>query len=213
MTQEWLVFHLKNPDQILFEITPQILLQAYRCGVFPMADSAGDTSIFWVEPDFRGVLPLDKFHTPRSLKKAIRRNLFEIRINTAFDQVVEKCAEETIEREKTWINQQIRQLYGELHEMGHAHSVEAWASDVLVGGLYGVSVGGAFFGESMFSRQTDASKICLVHLVERLNERGFTLLDTQFTTAHLERFGVIEIEKQQYIKLLEAVVNKKVRFC
>ncbi len=177
-----------------------------------MADSAGDTSIFWVEPDFRGVLPLDEFHTPRSLKKAIRRNLFEIRINTAFDQVVEKCAEETIEREKTWINQQIRQLYGELHEMGHAHSVEAWASDVLVGGLYGVSVGGAFFGESMFSRQTDASKICLVHLVERLNECGFTLLDTQFTTAHLERFGVIEIEKQQYIKLLEAAVNKKVRF-
>ncbi len=178
-----------------------------------MSDSAGDTSIFWVEPDFRGVLPLDKFHIPRSLKKSIRRNLFEIRINTAFDQVVEKCAEETIEREKTWINQQIRQLYGELHEMGHAHSVEAWASDVLVGGLYGVSVGGAFFGESMFSRQTDASKICLVHLVERLNECGFTLLDTQFTTAHLERFGVIEIEKQQYIKLLEAAVNKKVRFC
>lgn len=212
LKQERAVFDLKNPDQIIFEITPQILLKAYCCGIFPMADSAGDTSIFWVEPEFRGILPLDNFHIPRSLRKTVRRKLFEVRINTAFDLVVEKCAEETIERDKTWINQQIRHLYGELHEMGHAHSVEAWANEELVGGLYGVSVGGAFFGESMFSRQTDASKICLVHLVERLNKQGFSLLDTQFTTAHLERFGVIEIEKQQYIKLLEEAVSKEVNF-
>jgi leucyl/phenylalanyl-tRNA--protein transferase len=203
---------LKNPDQILFEITPQILLKAYCCGIFPMADSADDPTIFWVEPDIRGILPLDKFHVPRSLRKAIRRNKFHIRINKAFDQVVEKCAEETADRDKTWINQQIRHLYSELHEMGHAHSVEAWSNRKLVGGLYGVSIGGAFFGESMFSRQTDASKICLVHLVERLIKCGYSLLDTQFSTTHLERFGVIEVAKQDYIKLLESAVSRHVEF-
>ena len=203
---------MKNSDQILIEITPQILLQAYCTGIFPMADSAEDDAIFWVEPEIRGVLPLDQFHIPRSLRKTIRRNPFDIRINTAFNLVVEKCAEETLERDKTWINQQIRSLYAELHEMGHAHSVEAWADEKLVGGLYGVSVGGAFFGESMFSRQTDASKVCLVHLVKRLNELGFSLLDTQFTTSHLERFGVIDIDKQDYIKLLSAAVSKDKTF-
>ena len=177
-----------------------------------MADSADDPSIFWVEPEARGILPLDQFHIPRSLKKSMRQNLFEIKINTNFAGVVSKCAEETLERDKTWINEQITSLYGELHEMGHAHSVEAWIDDELVGGLYGVSVGGAFFGESMFSRRTDASKTCLVHLVKRLNARGFSLLDTQFTTAHLERFGVIEIAKKDYLKLLEPAINADASF-
>ena len=197
---------MTNPNDILFEITPQILLKAYCCGIFPMADSADDPSLFWVEPEVRGILPLDQFHIPRSLKKTIRKGPFELRINSAFKAVVSKCAEETEERDKTWINEQITSLYAQLHEMGHAHSVEAWHDGELVGGLYGVSVGGAFFGESMFSRRTDASKICLVHLVDRLNNRGFTLLDTQFTTAHLERFGVVEIVKQDYLKLLQQAI-------
>lgn len=177
-----------------------------------MADSAEDDSIFWVEPEFRGILPLDQFHIPRSLKKTLRRNIFDIHINTAFNEVVEKCAEETRERDKTWINAQIRQLYAELHEMGYAHSVEAWTDEKLVGGLYGVSVGGAFFGESMFSRQTDASKVCLVHLVERLIERDFSLLDTQFTTTHLERFGVVEINKEHYLDLLQIAIAQDTNF-
>lgn len=177
-----------------------------------MADSADDPTIFWVEPELRGILPLDQFHIPKSLKKSLRRQTYEVRIDTAFNQVVEKCAEETSERDKTWINQQIRHLYGELHQMGHAHSVEAWREGELVGGLYGVSVGAAFFGESMFSRQTDASKYCLVTLVERLKERGFKLLDTQFVTAHLERFGVIEIGKEQYMGLLDEATSGKAKF-
>jgi leucyl/phenylalanyl-tRNA--protein transferase len=203
---------VENPDQILLEITPQILLRAYCCGIFPMADSADDPAIFWVEPEFRGILPLDEFHVPRSLKKTMRKDLFEVRINTAFSEVVEKCAEETHERDKTWINSQIRSLYGELHEIGHAHSVEAWLEGELVGGLYGVSVGAAFFGESMFSRRNDASKYCLVKLVERLKSRGFSLLDTQFVTTHLERFGVIEIAKDKYMAILEDAITANVDF-
>ncbi len=203
---------MENPDQILLEITPQILLRAYCCGIFPMADSADDPAIFWVEPEFRGILPLDEFHVPRSLKKTMRKDLFEVRINTAFSEVVEKCAEETHERDKTWINSQIRSLYGELHEIGHAHSVEAWLEGELVGGLYGVSVGAAFFGESMFSRRNDASKYCLVKLVERLKSRGFSLLDTQFVTTHLERFGVIELAKDKYMAILEDAITANVDF-
>lgn len=177
-----------------------------------MADSADDPSIFWVEPDIRGILPLDGFHIPKSLKKSMRRGLFEIRINYAFDEVVAKCAEETSERDNTWINSQIKVLYSQLHEMGHAHSVEAWQDNELVGGLYGVSVGKAFFGESMFSRRTDASKTCLVNLVEQLKTQGFQLLDTQFTTAHLERFGVVEIARDEYMKLLEAAISQDASF-
>ncbi|MCF6321235.1 MAG: leucyl/phenylalanyl-tRNA--protein transferase [Rhizobiaceae bacterium] len=203
---------VNNTNNILYEITPQILLKAYCCGIFPMADSADDPAIFWVEPEKRGILPLDNFHIPRSLKKSLRRNLFDIRIDTAFSTVLEKCAEEAEGRDKTWINCQIKQLYRELYDMGHAHSVEAWQDEQLVGGLYGVSVGGAFFGESMFSRRTDASKVCLVHLVERLKQRGFSLLDTQFTTAHLERFGVVEIAKYDYLKLLEPAIAKDIQF-
>ncbi|MBU3963779.1 MAG: leucyl/phenylalanyl-tRNA--protein transferase, partial [Alphaproteobacteria bacterium] len=174
-------------------ITPELLLRAYSIGLFPMSDAADDPEIFWVEPEMRGILPLDAFHISKSLAKAVRRKPFDIRFDTAFDAVVEKCAEEAEDRPSTWINDTIKELYGALHKLGHAHSVEAWEGDALVGGLYGVSLGSAFFGESMFSRRTNASKICLVHLVERLKMRGFTLLDTQFTTEHLKTFGAIDV--------------------
>ncbi|WP_454287368.1 leucyl/phenylalanyl-tRNA--protein transferase [Rhizobium arsenicireducens] len=188
-------------------ITPELLLRAYSIGLFPMSDAADDPEIFWVEPEMRGILPLDAFHISKSLAKAVRKKPFDIRFNTAFDAVVEKCAEEAADRPSTWINDTIKELYGALHKLGHAHSVEAWEGDALVGGLYGVSLGSAFFGESMFSRRTNASKICLVHLVERLKIRGFTLLDTQFTTEHLKTFGAIEVAKQDYIKLLDAAMD------
>ncbi|CAH0340394.1 leucyl/phenylalanyl-tRNA--protein transferase [Rhizobium sp. CECT 9324] len=188
-------------------ITPELLLRAYSIGLFPMSDSADDPELFWVEPEIRGIIPLDDFHVSKSLAKAIRRKPFDIRFDTVFDTVVEKCAEEADDRPSTWINQQIRELYGALHRLGHAHSVEAWEGDDLVGGLYGVSLGSAFFGESMFSRRTNASKICLVALVERLKERGFTLLDTQFTTEHLKTFGAVDISKAAYGLLLEKAME------
>ncbi|MCH4546879.1 MULTISPECIES: leucyl/phenylalanyl-tRNA--protein transferase [Rhizobium] len=188
-------------------ITPDILLRAYSIGLFPMAESADDPEIFWVEPELRGVLPLDHFHVSKSLAKAVRRKPFEIRFDHAFDQVIAACAEETSGRPSTWINRTIRSLYATLFDMGHAHTVEAWEGDKLVGGLYGVSLGSAFFGESMFSRRTDASKICLVHLVDRLRERGFTLLDTQFTTEHLKTFGAIDVPKADYAAMLAAAME------
>ncbi len=188
-------------------ITPEILLRAYSIGLFPMAESADDPEIFWVEPELRGIIPLDTFHVSRSLAKRIRQNPFDIRFDTDFEAVIAACAEETSERPSTWINDTIRSLYSTLHHIGHAHSVEAWEGDTLVGGLYGVSLGSAFFGESMFSRRTDASKICLVYLVERLRERGFTLLDTQFTTEHLKTFGAIDMPKDAYAAMLEKAME------
>jgi len=188
-------------------ITPEILLRAYSIGLFPMAESADDPEIFWVEPELRGIIPLDGFHVSKSLAKKIRQNPFDIRFDTDFEAVLAACAEETNDRPSTWINDTIRTLYGTLHHIGHAHSVEAWEGDMLVGGLYGVSLGSAFFGESMFSRRTDASKICLVHLVQRLRERGFTLLDTQFTTEHLKTFGAVDVPKDAYAKMLEKAME------
>ncbi|MBU0738637.1 MAG: leucyl/phenylalanyl-tRNA--protein transferase [Alphaproteobacteria bacterium] len=194
-------------------ITPELLLRAYSIGMFPMSESADDPELFWVEPDIRGIIPLDDFHVSKSLQKAIRKAPFDIRFDTAFDQVVAKCAEAADDRPSTWINQTIRDLYSALHRLGHAHSVEAWEGDELVGGLYGVTLGSAYFGESMFSRRTNASKICLVHLVERLKERGFTLLDTQFTTEHLKTFGAVDIPKEAYGVLLDrAMEGDTVRF-
>lgn len=183
-------------------ITPEMLLRAYSIGMFPMAESADDPEIFWVEPEMRGILPLDAFHISKSLAKTVRRAPFDIRFDHDFDAVMEACGEPTPDRPTTWINETILGLYKALHRLGHAHSVEAWDGSDLVGGLYGVSLGSAFFGESMFSRRTDASKICLVHLVERLRGRGFTLLDTQFTTEHLKTFGAIDVPKNDYAKLL-----------
>lgn len=188
------------------EITPELLLRAYSIGLFPMADSADDPELFWVEPDMRGVIPLDKFHVSRSLAKTIRQKPFDIRFDTAFDAVVAACAEAAPDRPSTWINAKIKSLYGTLHRMGHAHSVEAWDGEELVGGLYGVSLGAAFFGESMFSRRTDASKICLVYLVDRLKAHGFRLLDTQFTTEHLKTFGAIDVPKIQYEDMLASAL-------
>lgn len=188
-------------------LTPEILLRAYSAGLFPMAESADDPDIYWVQPELRGVIPLDAFHVSHSLRKTIRKRIFDIRFNMAFDSVMEHCAEPTADRPSTWINPLILSLYKELHRMGYAHSVEAWEGDVLVGGLYGVTLGSAFFGESMFSRRTDASKICLVYLVERLRQRGFTLLDTQFTTDHLKTFGAIDVPRKAYEKLLEKAMR------
>jgi leucyl/phenylalanyl-tRNA--protein transferase len=188
-------------------ITPEILLRAYSIGLFPMAESADDPEIFWVEPDLRGVLPLDDFHISKSLAKTVRRKPFEIRFDHDFDAIIAACGEETQGRPSTWINQTIKGLYSTLHKMGHAHTVEAWDGDQLVGGLYGVSLGSAFFGESMFSRRTDASKICLVHLVDHLRSSGFTLLDTQFTTEHLKTFGAIDVPKDEYEHLLAAAMD------
>ena len=190
------------------ELTPEILLRAYSIGLFPMAESADDPEIFWVSPELRGILPLDDgFHVSHSLAKFIRKRPFEIRFDHDFPAVMRACAEATPERPSTWINSTIYELYCALHRYGHAHSVEAYEGDELVGGLYGVSLGSAFFGESMFSRRTNASKVCLVALVERLRERGFTLLDTQFTTEHLNTFGAIDIPKNEYLALLEQAMT------
>lgn len=195
------------------DITPDLLLRAYSIGLFPMADSADDPELFWVEPELRGIIPLDDFHISKSLAKTIRRAPFDIRYDTAFEQVMDGCAAPAPDRPTTWINGKIRSLYATLHSMGHAHCVEAWDGEELVGGLYGVSLGSAFFGESMFSRRTDASKICLVHLVERLRKRGFVLLDTQFTTEHLKNFGAIDVPKAHYEKMLaRAVATPHLKF-
>jgi leucyl/phenylalanyl-tRNA---protein transferase len=193
-------------------IDPDTLLQAYSIGIFPMSDDAYDFRVFWVQPEKRGVLPLDKLHVPASLAKTVRKNLFEIRYNHDFDAVIAGCAEAKPGRETTWINGPIRMACRALFERGNCHTVEAYRDGKLVGGLYGVSLGSAFFGESMFSRQTDASKVCLVHLVNRLVERGFTLLDTQFLTEHLARFGTVEVSRKQYEKLLNCALESEASF-
>jgi leucyl/phenylalanyl-tRNA--protein transferase len=189
------------------ELTPDLLLRAYAAGIFPMADSADDPELYWVDPERRGVLPLDRFHLPHRLRRVLRNNSFAIAIDRDFAGVIAGCAEATGARPQTWINEQIRALYTELHRQGHAHSVEAWRGNDLVGGLYGVALGGAFFGESMFSRASDASKIALAHLVALLRTGGFTLLDVQFVTAHLQRFGSAEIPRAQYRAMLEAALK------
>ena len=194
-------------------IPVDLLLKAYASGVFPMAESADDPEVFWVRPEQRGIIPLDVFHVPRSLAKVVRQNRFEIAFDRDFDAVIEGCAEARDERRSTWINGPIREAYRNLFDIGHCHTVEAWREGKLVGGLYGVSLGRAFFGESMFSRETDASKVCLVHLVERLNARGFALLDTQFTTDHLKRFGAIDVPRRRYDKMLaEAMEGEPATF-
>ena len=195
-----------------FEITPAILLKAYACGIFPMAETADDSSLFWIDPNERGILPLDGFHLPRSLRKTIRRAPFAIKVDTAFAAVIDGCAEPASGRNETWINGQIRSLTSDLFKEGFAHSVEAWAGDDLVGGLYGISLGAAFFGESMFSRRTDASKVALAYLWERLCRGGYRLLDTQFLTSHLQHFGAIEISRDEYRNMLADAVEADATF-
>lgn len=188
------------------------LLACYARGVFPMADAREDARVFLIDPERRGVIPLDQFHIPRRLARTVRRDPFEIRIDAAFAEVVALCAEAAPGRLETWINAPIERLYGELHAAGFAHSVECWLEGELVGGLYGVALEGAFFGESMFSRRTDASKVALVHLVARLIAGGFTLLDAQFQTEHLARFGAQEIPRREYHRRLSRAMQTPADF-
>lgn len=183
-------------------LTPEILLKAYQAGIFPMAESADDPELFWVDPAHRGILPLEAFHVPRRLRRVVLQDLFEVRVDSDFARTLAACAEATENRPSTWINAEIVRLYSALHELDAAHSVECWQHGALVGGLYGVSIGGAFFGESMFSRVADASKVALVHLVALMRMGGYRLLDLQFVTPHLAQFGAIEVPRSQYRLLL-----------
>ena len=191
---------MTSRDSASSEITPEVLLRAYACGIFPMAESADDPTLFWVEPEMRGVIPLDGFRIASRLARTVRSDAFTVTVNTAFKAVIAGCAAPQAGRDDTWINKRIRDLYVGLHELGHCHSVEVWQNDDLVGGLYGVSLGRAFFGESMFHRARDASKVALVHLVARLIAGGFELLDTQYVTEHLRSFGAVEIPRRRYTR-------------
>ena len=190
------------------QLTPDLMLQAYAAGIFPMAETRDDPELFWMDPQFRGVFELDNFHISRSLARRIRQEPFTLRTNTAFMDVIAGCAGRT----QTWINGQLLELYEQLHAMGHAHSQEVWEGDVLVGGVYGLSIGGAFFGESMFSHRTDASKIALAYLIDRLRQGGFTLFDTQFITPHLASLGAVEIPRDAYHLLLEQALPLEAGF-
>src|ERR1700759_3166893 len=198
---------MASRDSASAEITPEVLLRAYACGIFPMAESADDPTLFWVEPEMRGVIPLDGFRVSSRLARTLRSGTFPITLNKAFKAGVDGCAAPAEGREDTWINKRIRDLYFGLHALGHGHSVEAWQDGDLVGGLYGVSLGRAFFGESMFHRVRDASKVALVHLVARLITGGFELLDTQYVTAHLKSFGAVEIPRRRYTTLLDRAIK------
>jgi leucyl/phenylalanyl-tRNA---protein transferase len=198
---------MASRESALIEITPEVLLKAYACGIFPMAESADDPSLFWIEPEKRGVIPLDRFHMPARLARTVRSDRFTVTVDRDFEAVLEGCAQPWPGRPRTWINARICILYRKLYERRHCHSLEVYEGDTLVGGLYGVTLGRAFFGESMFHRARDASKVALVHLVARLKAGGFRLLDTQFVTDHLKTFGAIEVPRRQYHKLLEAALS------
>ncbi|MEM7742992.1 MAG: leucyl/phenylalanyl-tRNA--protein transferase [Pseudomonadota bacterium] len=195
---------MKDADTEL-ELTPELVLRAYAAGVFPMADSAEAEELYWVDPRKRGILPLNGFHLSRSLRKRLRRWDYRVRIDTAYEAVLDACAD----REETWINDTIRVLFLQLHRMGYAHSIEVWQADRLVGGLYGLALGTAFFGESMFSAERDGSKVALAWLVARLRIGGYTLLDTQFTTAHLESLGARAVPRAHYHQLLERALLRR----
>ncbi|MFL5071051.1 MAG: leucyl/phenylalanyl-tRNA--protein transferase [Xanthobacteraceae bacterium] len=197
---------MANRESAFIEITPEVLLKAYACGIFPMAESAEDPALYWIEPERRGVVPLEGFRIPGRLARTVRSDRFTVVCNRAFDDVIDGCAEPQPGRQRTWINTRIRNLYRGLYQLGHCHSVEAYDGETLVGGLYGVTLGGAFFGESMFHRARDASKVALVHLVARLKAGGYRLLDTQFVTDHLKTFGAVAVSRRQYHKLLEAAL-------
>ena len=195
-----------------FRLTPEILLHAYAAGIFPMAESADDPELFWVDPTRRGVIPLDSFHIPRRLRRVLRQCRFRVTGDTAFPAVMRGCTEASDKRPNTWINDEILRLYTALFARGNAHSIECWQGGELAGGLYGVSLGAAFFGESMFSRVTDASKVALVGLVARLRAGGYRLLDTQFLTPHLAQFGGIEISRARYHRLLADALRQRAEF-
>lgn len=196
----------------MIELTPELILKAYACGVFPMAERHDSPDVYWIDPDFRGVLPLDEFHLPRRLARTVRSGLYEVRVDHDFVGTIKGCAKRTYKRRDTWINAPLVRIFSELHHRGHAHSVETWRDERLVGGLYGVAIGAVFFGESMFSTERDASKVALVALIERLKRGGFALLDTQFVTAHLRRFGAIEIPRADYLTRLSAALSRRASF-
>lgn len=200
---------MTNP---LPKITAEHLIKAYAIGVFPMAESADADHLFWVEPEYRGILPLNGFHISKRLARTVRQEVFNVRVDLDFPGMMRACAKSTFERPSTWINDEIIDLYTELHERGLAHSVECWRDGHLAGGLYGVSLGGAFFGESMVTFERDASKVALTHLVARLKVGGYSLLDTQFVTEHLRSLGAIEVPKARYQKLLEAALTTPADF-
>jgi leucyl/phenylalanyl-tRNA---protein transferase len=191
-----------------FEITPELMLRAYRAGLFPMAETRRGERVYWLDPEQRGILPLDDFHLPRRLRRTAIAGPYEVAVDRDFAGVIAGCAAAAPGREDTWINTEIERLFGELHRQGHAHSVESWHDGKLAGGLYGVVLGGVFFGESMFTRARDASKVALVHLVARLRLGGFRLLDTQFVTRHLSQFGAVEIPRDSYKTLLARALEE-----
>ena len=199
-------------DDIVVEITPQVLLKAYSCGIFPMAESADDNALYWIEPQNRGILPLDELHVPRRLCRTIRQENFEIRVDGDFEGVIAGCAASRPGRTSTWINGRVHQLYSELFRIGNCHTIEVWRDGQMIGGLYGVHLGGAFFGESMFSVERDASKIALIFLAARLIAGGFLLLDTQFVTDHLRQFGTVEVARDQFQVLLDAALDREADF-
>ena len=199
---------MKDGDGDILELTPELVLRAYGAGVFPMADNANATDVYWVDPRKRGILPLNGFHLSRSLRKRLLRADYRVRIDTSFDAVLDACAD----RAETWINPTIRQLFVDLNRMGHAHSIEVWRDEEMIGGLYGLRLGAAFFGESMFTRRRDGSKIALAWLVARLRAGEFTLLDTQFTTPHLESLGARAVPRAHYHELLERALSRRGNF-
>lgn len=196
-------------DPFALDLTADLILRAYRVGIFPMSESEEADDVFWVRPEMRGIIPLDGFKISKSLRKRLKNNPFQIKVDTDFAAIIDGCAHDGTDRDSTWINATIRRLYGELFERGHCHTVEVWQGAELVGGLYGLAIGGAFFGESMFHRRTDASKVALAHLVERLNAGGFVLLDTQFITAHLASMGGTEIPQDTYEHMLAFALDQR----
>lgn len=203
---------MTSHDDIMIEITPQVLLKAYSCGIFPMAESAADPALYWIEPQQRGILPLDEVHVPKRLARTVRTTSLAVRIDDDFETIISGCAASKPGRRSTWINFRIRSLYRELYELGYCHTVGVWREGELVGGLYGLALGSAFFGESMFSTERDASKIALVHLIARLIAGNFTLLDTQFVTDHLRQFGTIEVDRATFQEILEEALSKQGNF-
>ncbi len=197
---------MANRESALVDITPEVLLKAYACGIFPMAESAEDPALYWIEPERRGIIPLDRFHLSSRLARTVRSDRFTVAVDRDFDAVLDGCSEPMPGRTRTWINGRIRNLYRKLYERGDCHTVEAYEDGELVGGLYGVSLGRAFFGESMFHRARDASKVALVHLVARLRAGRYRLLDTQFVTEHLRTFGAVEVSRPAYHKMLDAAL-------
>ena len=197
---------MASRESALVDITPEVLLKAYACGIFPMAESADDPALYWIEPERRGIIPLDGFHVSSRLARTVRSDRFVVAVNRDFDGVLDGCAEPMPGRTRTWINGRIRNLYRKLYERGDCHTVEVYENGELVGGLYGVSLGRAFFGESMFHRARDASKVALVHLVARLKAGHYRLLDTQFVTEHLRTFGAVEVSRPAYHKMLDAAL-------